>query len=91
MVPCLYRQGTNSFTQRIYLCVEDTVTGETWYRAVPTQAAEGKSELTDGLYGGFSYEFSLKNKDFSKETVQSGRYRLELILETEGVQYLVGL
>lgn len=88
---CLYRQGANSFTQRIYLCVEDTVTGETWYRAVPTQAAEGKSELTDGLYGGFSYEFSLKNKDFSKETVQSGRYRLELILETEGVQYLVGL
>lgn len=84
---CLYREETNSFTQRIYLRIEDMQTGQEWYKAVPGQAAEGKSELLDGLYGGFEYEISLKDTDFSRETVENGRYAMELILETGGICY----
>lgn len=88
---CIYREGTNSFTQRMYLRIEDTQTGQEWYKTVPGQAAEGKSELNDGLYGGFEYEVGLKDTDFSRETAESGKYLLELILETEGNSYVCQL
>ncbi len=85
----LYREGTDSFSQRVYVKVTDTQEDTVTFYEGMTYAGEDRTDLYHGQYGGCLCKVSLKNSELSRETLDSGRCQLELILDTADGMYAI--
>lgn len=87
----LYREGTDSFSQQVYVKLTDTRDGSVTFYNGMTYAGENRTDLQNGQYGGCLCRISLEDTELSQETLESGQFCLELILDTVDGMYTVSL
>ncbi len=89
----LYRLGTNSFSQQIYLRITNPADGSEIYYPAMTYAGRGRTELTEGQYGGFLVQIDLtdidRNPESIKKQIENENSELTLVLQTEDGTFLV--